>query len=316
MLEAEAPREPPRGRDEHCVDPDLPDRVAAHRAAHAEPPLDGHADCGLHRRDDAFLLLGGDPAPHRQREVLGCCPLGLRQRSGLVARGTPSPAGDAAASRSTRRDAIPASSSAAAIRSRSVVRTTYMWYTWPGVVGRQLDDVAEPELGVPRGGLAPCPVPAGEVRQEARGAPPPGSRRAGSSFRRARRCACRASRGSGASAPCPPRTSSVQATSPPSPSAKRFFVGKKLNVEQTPVVATPGAPNACAASSSSGRPERRELLELRRPAEEVDGDDRLRPLRDERGDGLGIEVERDRVDVREDGCRARRARSPRPWRRT
>ena len=32
--------------------------------------------------------------------------------------------------------------------------------------------------------------------------------------------------------------------SPPSPSAKRFFVGKKLNVEQTPVVAIPGAPNA------------------------------------------------------------------------
>ena len=38
--------------------------------------------------------------------------------------------------------------------------------------------------------------------------------------------------------------SSVKAISPPSPSAKRFFVGKKLNVEQTPVVAIPGAPNA------------------------------------------------------------------------
>ena len=46
----------------------------------------------------------------------------------------------------------------------------------------------------------------------------------------------------------------MHATSPPSPSAKRFFVGKKLNVEQTPVVAMPGAPNACAASSSSGTP--------------------------------------------------------------
>jgi hypothetical protein len=48
--------------------------------------------------------------------------------------------------------------------------------------------------------------------------------------------------------------SSVHATRPPSPSAKRFFVGKKLNVEQTPVVATPSAPNAWAASSRSGMP--------------------------------------------------------------
>ena len=47
---------------------------------------------------------------------------------------------------------------------------------------------------------------------------------------------------------------SMQPMSPPSPSAKRFFVGKKLNVEQTPVVAVPGAPKACAASSSSGTP--------------------------------------------------------------
>ena len=49
-------------------------------------------------------------------------------------------------------------------------------------------------------------------------------------------------------------SSSRQATSPPSPSANRFLVGKKLNVEQTPVWATPSAPNACAASSISGSP--------------------------------------------------------------
>ena len=49
-------------------------------------------------------------------------------------------------------------------------------------------------------------------------------------------------------------SSSRQATSPPSPSANRFLVGKKLKVEQTPVLATPAAPNACAASSISGRP--------------------------------------------------------------
>ena len=49
-------------------------------------------------------------------------------------------------------------------------------------------------------------------------------------------------------------SSSMLVTRPPSPRANRFFVGKKLNVEQTPVVAIPSAPNACAASSRSGTP--------------------------------------------------------------
>ncbi len=48
--------------------------------------------------------------------------------------------------------------------------------------------------------------------------------------------------------------SSIAATRPPSPSANRFLVGKKLNVEQMPVVAIPSAPNAWAASSISGSP--------------------------------------------------------------
>ena len=94
--------------------------------------------------------------------------------------------------------------------------------------------------------------------------------------------------------------SSRHVTSPPSPRANRFFVGKKLNVEQTPVCAMPSAPNACAASSISGRPERGELRERRRPAEEVDGHDRLRTRRDSRGDVLGVEVQGHRVDVGED----------------
>ena len=50
-----------------------------------------------------------------------------------------------------------------------------------------------------------------------------------------------------------------------------------------------------------------ELRERRRPAEEVDGEDRLRARRDLLGDALGIEVQRDRVDVREDGRRPARA---------
>ena len=46
--------------------------------------------------------------------------------------------------------------------------------------------------------------------------------------------------------------SSVE-TSPPSPSAKRFLVGKKLKVAATPEP-TPGEPKACAASSITGGP--------------------------------------------------------------
>ena len=56
-------------------------------------------------------------------------------------------------------------------------------------------------------------------------------------------------------------SSSSDVTSPPSPRAKRFFVGKKLKVEQTPVCATPSAPNACAASSTIGTPSEARLLD-------------------------------------------------------
>ena len=71
-----------------------------------------------------------------------------------------------------------------------------------------------------------------------------------------------------------------------------------------PVRATPGAPKACAASSISGRPSERELLERRRTAEEMHRHDRARPRVIARGDVLGIEVVRRGIDVREDGRRA------------
>src|SRR4051794_23921445 len=50
-----------------------------------------------------------------------------------------------------------------------------------------------------------------------------------------------------------PSSASLTAIRPPSPRAKRFFVGKKLKVEAM-LVAIPPAPNACAASSITGRP--------------------------------------------------------------
>ena len=130
------------------------------------------------------------------------------------------------------------------------------------LVERQLDGLAETQLGVARGRLPPAGVPAGEMRQEdAQGRGLDGVEprvRADSSWwrlssdpwKRSMRTRCATS-------------SSVQATRPPSPRAKRFLVGKKLNVEQTPVVAIPGAPNACAASSISGYPSAGELRRAR-----------------------------------------------------
>ena len=51
-------------------------------------------------------------------------------------------------------------------------------------------------------------------------------------------------------------SASLTAIRPPSPSAKRFFVGKKLKVEAM-LVAIPCAPNACAASSIDRQAEAR-----------------------------------------------------------
>ena len=160
-------------------------------------------------------------------------------------------------------------------------------------------------------------------------APRPGSRRAASSCRRARTSVLSSEPWKRSIRTRSATSSSRQATSPPSPRANRFFVGKKLNVEQTPVLATPAAPNACAASSISGRPSAAELGEGGGAAEEVHGHDRLRPRRDPRGDVLGIEVEGDGIDVGEHGRgadagdrlgrgieRERRDRSPRRPRRS
>ena len=54
---------------------------------------------------------------------------------------------------------------------------------------------------------------------------------------------------------------------------------------------------------------------VHQPAEEVDRDDRPRPVGDLRGRVLDVEVERDRVDVGEDRASRRAARPTRPSRR-
>ena len=52
-------------------------------------------------------------------------------------------------------------------------------------------------------------------------------------------------------------SSSRHATSPPSPSAKRFFVGKKLKVEQTPVRRDAGCAERLRGVLDQRQPERR-----------------------------------------------------------
>ena len=108
-----------------------------------------------------------------------------------------------------------------------------------GLVGGQLAQVAEAELGVARRRLAPQPVPLVELREEE-----PQHRRLELVEPRV------VADDSKSSSPREPwkrsmRTRSASSASldgdrPPSPSANRFFVGKKLKVEATPVVAMPG----------------------------------------------------------------------------
>ncbi len=98
-------------------------------------------------------------------------------------------------------------------------------------------------------------------------------------------------------------SSSRQATSPPSPSANRFFVGKKLNVEQTPGLRHAVCAEGLRRVLDQREPERRKLAERRRPPEEVHRHDRLRPRSDPRRDVLRVEVECHGVDVGEHGCR-------------
>jgi hypothetical protein len=50
---------------------------------------------------------------------------------------------------------------------------------------------------------------------------------------------------------------------------------------------------------------RDQRIEVGRLAREVDGDDRLRPVRDQLGDAIGVDVEVGVAHVREDGRRAR-----------
>ena len=227
-------------------------------------------------RGHLLLLLARDPAPERQAQVLARRLL----RLGEVALGVAEVAQrrlEVQRRRVVGGDARcrPPRAPPRAGRARASARRTCgrRGPARPRAARRSRRGRARRSARPPRGAGA-------STRRGAAGrsaAPPPGSRRAASCSRRTRSPSWRASRGSAASGSGRRARRRCTATRPPSPSAKRFFDGKKLKVEAM-LVAIPGEPNAWAASSTSGSPRRAQLLDRRRPAEEVHGHDRLRPL--------------------------------------
>ena len=171
------------------------------------------------------------------------------------------------------------------------------------LVGGQLDELAEPELGVARGRLAPCGVPAGEVRQE--DAEHRGLDGVEPRVRPDELEGLLVARAVEAQHPHALGDLVVEARHEPAV-AEREEVLRREEAERR---ADAGLRDALGAERLRGvldqrEPERRELGERRRPAEEVHRHDRLRPRRDPRGDVLRIEVQRHRVDVGEDRRRA------------
>ena len=300
-VEAEPEGEEPGGDDDRDVGRQLRQPVAVDRSPHARA-----ARRRRRRRtvvDDALLHLGADPAPERQRQVLGGGLLGLRQRARAPSRGTASRAGGGAASRSTRRRRSRAPASAArdavALGRADDVHVVDVARRRPPAARRRRRGRARRSAPPPRAGRRSSRRGAAGDAQER------GLERVEPRVRPDQLERLLVARAVEAEHPDPLRDLVVgAATSPPSPSANRFLVGKKLKVEPTPVVAIPSAPNAWAASSIMRQAERGELGERRGPAEEVDGHDRLRPRGDPALDVLGIEVQRHRIDVREDRRRA------------
>src|SRR5207248_955974 len=125
----------------------------------------GDADHGADDVDDAFLRVARHRRPERHREVLLCGPLRLGQRSGLVAeelqRGL-----EVQRRRVVRRgaDAGLAESVANAVALRRPADEEVIDVA--GLVVRQVDELAEPELGVAGSGLAAAAVPRVELGEE------------------------------------------------------------------------------------------------------------------------------------------------------
>ncbi len=174
LVEAELEREHPRHGDDRRVRQQLQQAVATDSAHAACDGADRGAD-GVHH---PLLRLDRDPRPERHGEVLRRDALGLRQRAGLVAeeaerrlqvqrRRVVGRGGDA---RLGERGA-----DAVALRRAADEEVVDV----AGLVLRQLDELAEAELGVACGRLAAAAVPARRrcVRKSRRNAAWSSSRR-------------------------------------------------------------------------------------------------------------------------------------------
>ncbi len=299
LVEAEEEREPPRSGDQHRVGDELPDAVPVDRErGHVATSVGGAAEDG----DDLGLLLLADPRPERQAEVLARRAL----RLGQVALGVAEVAQRrleverrlvvrrvADLGLGERGGEPVALGRADAVHVVDVAR----------LVGRELDDLAEPELRVPRGGLAAQPVPPVDAAAGRCGASRPAARRGASCSRRTRTPSSRASRGSAASGPARRAPASLTATRPPSP--KREEVLRREEAERRgDARRDPGRAEGLRGVLDDRQAEPPQRLDRRRAAEQVHGHDRLRPLRDPPLDVGRVEVQRRRVDVGEDGRRA------------
>ena len=172
-----------------------------------------------------------------------------------------------------------------------------------GLVERQLDHVAESKLAVPHRGLAPGPVPSGEVREEhpqRRGLDRVEPRVRTDELERllvARAVEAELAHTVG---------DAVVDARDKSAVAQREEVLRREEAERRADARRrrPGRAEGLRRVLEQRHAERRELGQRGRTAEQVHGHDRLRPLGDRRGDSGRVEVERRRVDVRKDRRRA------------
>ena len=172
-----------------------------------------------------------------------------------------------------------------------------------GLVDRQLDELAEAELRVACRGLTPSVVPARELREE--DTEHRGLHRVESRVRPDELEGLLVARAVEAQHPHALGDVVVETRDEPAVTQRE----EVLRREEAERRADARPRDPLGAERLRGvlderKPERGELGERRRPPEEVHGHDRLRPRRDPRGHVLGVEVQRGRVDVGEDGRRA------------
>ncbi len=272
---------------------------ARERAAAIEPTpsWDGRA----HDVDDALLRLGGDPGPERKREVLLARLLGRGQRAGLVAeeaqrrleverrrvvrRGSDSRLGE--------RGANPVALARTA--DEEVVDVTR-------VILRKLHELAEPELRVTGRRRAARLVPARELRQE-------DAQERGLQLVEAGvvadevegRLVARAVEGEELNAVG--ELLVARRHQPAVAEAEEVLRGVEAERRDRAVLCDARRTEGLGRVLEHWDAELDQQADVERAAEQMDRDDGARPLGHLRGSVVEVEIERGRVDLREDGRR-------------